>query len=169
MRNIRRVVLWGLPPSFCALVQRAGRAARDFHTLGEAILFVSANIVKEGLKIADAERIVNEVAQVAEAENRDGEEDTPMDLETEVAPVGEPSSSGQVLNAEGARVEVGGEQDSEPENEPKVTTKKSKRTENQANTTEVHFLSLYASGKTCRRKVWNEFFRNGQKSMSHCT
>ena len=27
MRNIERVVLWGLPPSFCALVQRAGQAA----------------------------------------------------------------------------------------------------------------------------------------------
>lgn len=37
MRNISRVVLWALPPSFCALVQRAGRAARDFKKLGEAI------------------------------------------------------------------------------------------------------------------------------------
>ncbi|KAJ7803828.1 P-loop containing nucleoside triphosphate hydrolase protein [Mycena olivaceomarginata] len=29
MRNIERVVLWGLPPSFCALVQRAGRAMQN--------------------------------------------------------------------------------------------------------------------------------------------
>lgn len=48
MRNISRVVLWGLPPSFCALVQRAGRAARDFQMLGEAILIVSSNCIEEG-------------------------------------------------------------------------------------------------------------------------
>ncbi|KAJ6604921.1 P-loop containing nucleoside triphosphate hydrolase protein [Mycena sp. CBHHK59/15] len=46
MRNIERVILWGLPPSFCALVQRAGRATRDFSKLGEAILIVPASVMK---------------------------------------------------------------------------------------------------------------------------
>ncbi|KAG6807500.1 hypothetical protein H0H92_007260, partial [Tricholoma furcatifolium] len=38
MRNISRVILWGMPPSFCALVQRAGRAGRDLSTNAESIL-----------------------------------------------------------------------------------------------------------------------------------
>ncbi|TDL13145.1 P-loop containing nucleoside triphosphate hydrolase protein, partial [Rickenella mellea] len=49
MRNIDRVVLWGLPPSFCALVQRAGRAARDFSKLGAAILLIPPSVRKKGI------------------------------------------------------------------------------------------------------------------------
>ena len=53
MRNILRVILWGLPPSFCALVQRAGRAGRDFSVAAEAILIVTPATMKKG--ISDAE------------------------------------------------------------------------------------------------------------------
>ncbi|KAG2111943.1 P-loop containing nucleoside triphosphate hydrolase protein [Suillus discolor] len=48
MRNIERVILWGMPPSFCALVQRAGRAARDVTKLGEAILIIPVQCAETG-------------------------------------------------------------------------------------------------------------------------
>ena len=48
MRNVKQVVLWELPPSFCALVQKAGRTARDFNTLGEAILIVPQSVITKG-------------------------------------------------------------------------------------------------------------------------
>ncbi|KAJ7178870.1 P-loop containing nucleoside triphosphate hydrolase protein [Mycena crocata] len=48
MQNIQRVILWKLPPSFCPLAQRSGRAVRDFDALGEAILFVPAKVLTLG-------------------------------------------------------------------------------------------------------------------------
>ncbi|KIJ25075.1 hypothetical protein M422DRAFT_193886, partial [Sphaerobolus stellatus SS14] len=42
LRNIQRVVLWRIPPSFASLIQRAGRAARVQEELGEMILFVES-------------------------------------------------------------------------------------------------------------------------------
>ena len=67
MRNIKRVVLWEMPPSFCALVQRAGRAARDFHTLGEAILVVPQSVITKGTTEMEVEAALEAVQ--AETEN----------------------------------------------------------------------------------------------------
>jgi hypothetical protein len=60
MRNIERVILWGLPPSFCALVQRAGRAAGDFGVLGDAVLIVPPSLIKKGLIVAEIEAAVEQ-------------------------------------------------------------------------------------------------------------
>ena len=57
MRNIARVILWGLPPTFCSLVQRAGRAGRDLTTKGEAILIVPPGVLKDGSTEEDVERV----------------------------------------------------------------------------------------------------------------
>ncbi|KAJ7730668.1 P-loop containing nucleoside triphosphate hydrolase protein, partial [Mycena maculata] len=70
MRNIERVILWGLPPSFCSLVQRAGRAARDFSKLGEAILIIVSSVIKNGVSEKEIEVAVGDAAQDAESENR---------------------------------------------------------------------------------------------------
>lgn len=61
MWNIKCVVLWELPPSFCALVQRAGRAARDFDTLGEAILIVPSSIIAKGTTVSEVEAAIETV------------------------------------------------------------------------------------------------------------
>jgi Lhr-like helicase len=74
MHNIAHVVLWGLPPSFCALVQRAGRAGHDFGTLREAILVVPPSVIKNGTKAAEVELAVQEAANDAQAENCGDEE-----------------------------------------------------------------------------------------------
>lgn len=161
MRNVKRVVLWGLPPSFCTLVQQAGRAARDFATLGEAILVIPVNVVKEGLKVSDMENTLWTTTQEAEAQNRD-DEDIDVTMKTETTVTGLVGLSGQVTNAEGIRVEAG-EQDFEPEDQPATKTRKGKHTANQVNTIEVQYLSLYVSGKVCQRRVWNEFFANNMK------
>jgi hypothetical protein len=69
MRNIFRVVQWKLPPSFCALAQRFGRAVRNFFELGEAILFVTAKVLKDGLAVEEA-RFAREEA--ADPNNQEG-------------------------------------------------------------------------------------------------
>src|ERR1700742_3251471 len=70
MRNIERVVMWGLPPSFCSLVQRAGRTARDFSKLGEAILIVPSSVIKNGVSEKDIETAIGDAVVDAESENR---------------------------------------------------------------------------------------------------
>ncbi|KIM79037.1 hypothetical protein PILCRDRAFT_90341 [Piloderma croceum F 1598] len=72
-----RVILWGLPPSFCALVQRAGHAARDFKMLGEAILIVPPTVLSKGITETEVESAltINVADESTEAENI-GEEET---------------------------------------------------------------------------------------------
>ena len=75
MRNIKRVILWGLPPSFCALVQRAGRAARDFGILGEAIVIVPMSVISKGVTEMEVESaLANAGGDHTEAENQGEEE-----------------------------------------------------------------------------------------------
>src|ERR1700691_4347116 len=120
MRNITCVVLWGLPPSFCALVQRAGRAGRDFGALGEAILIVPPSVIKNGTKAAEVELAVQEAADDAQAENHGDEEQEVLEQNgIEVTQGNE-----QVLvNDGGVRVEW----DSEPEDDPQEKPKHRKK------------------------------------------
>jgi hypothetical protein len=64
-----------MPPSFCALVQRAGRAARDFTVLGEAILIVPASLISKGVSDVEVESTLSNNAdnESTEAENRSDE------------------------------------------------------------------------------------------------
>jgi len=158
MRNIARVVLWGLPPSFCSLVQRAGRAGRDFNTLGEAILIVPSSIIKNGTKEAEVEAAVQEAADDAQAENRGEDEQELLDQNAiEVT-----SGHEQVLVNDGG---VRAEQDSEPEEEPQDKPKRRKKfTKNDSNSLEAHYLTTFACASRCLRVVWDEFFGNTKKS-----
>ena len=74
MRNIARVILWGLPPTFCSLVQCAGRAGRDLTTEGEAILIVPPGVLKDGSTEEDVDASVESATVDQEALNRDPEE-----------------------------------------------------------------------------------------------
>ena len=67
MRNIERVVAWGLPPSFCALVRRTGRAAKVMATLGEAILIIPAKLLKGVAGAEEVEVLTNAAAGKNEA------------------------------------------------------------------------------------------------------
>ena len=103
MCNISCIILWGLPLSFCALVQCAGCAARDFQMLGEAILIVSSNILKRGTTEDDIQAGLSEmiVTGQSEAENRSDDVDDLLanaDLLT--------GSSAEVVGKEGIRIQA---------------------------------------------------------------
>jgi len=110
MRNIAHVVLWGLPPSFCGLVQRAGRTGHDFETLGEAILIVPASVIKNGTKETEVEQAVQDAITENQAENRGDKEHTSL----EESGIELTSGNQEVLVNDGVRVE---HDDSEPEDE----------------------------------------------------
>ncbi|KAJ7054576.1 P-loop containing nucleoside triphosphate hydrolase protein [Mycena amicta] len=162
MRNIERVVLWELPPSFCALVQRAGRAARDLTKLGEAILIVSKNLISKGGKVLEADLIaaaVEAAANEGEAMNEDEGLDTP------VAGVEVNEGREHILVEEGG-VRQENESDEEGgEGQVKKSTrgKRARRAKNDCSEREARFLTRFACGKECIAAVWDEFFENGSK------
>ena len=146
-----------MPPSFCALVQRAGRATRDFHTLGEAILVVPQSVITKGTTEMEVEAALEAVQ--AETENR-GEE--------EVAAL---ESNGVQLVDEGG-VRVGHESEDEDKEEKKEEKKRRrKQTKANFNSREAKFLSLFACTSQCHRMVWDDFFGNKNKCVHqncHC-
>ncbi|KAJ7195842.1 P-loop containing nucleoside triphosphate hydrolase protein [Mycena pura] len=164
MRNIERVVLWKMPPSFCALAQRSGRAARDFEKLGEAILFVTAKVLKDG--------IAEEQARLARVDAA-----VPHDQPQAVDPTDVAQAEGldvvggqAVLIAEGgARVEQGTEGENADAETPDATAVKKKKRkaarESFVDALEAKFLSRFACTTACRRLVWDEYFQNADKCM----
>lgn len=160
MRNIARVVLWGLPPSFCALVQRAGRAARDFTKLGESILIVPGSVVKNGTTEADLTASLNDVTsgngEGAEAANRG------QDVDEILAGAGIDLAPGEALNDEGVRIQADAEEEPDVDGDLAQHQKKFKGMKD-TNTHEARFLSSFVCTKSCRRKVWNIFFKNQEK------
>jgi superfamily II DNA helicase RecQ len=158
MRNIVCVVLWKLPPSFCALAQRSGRAVRDFTKLGEAILFVSAKVLKDGLAAEEA-RVAREEA--ADPNNQEGEDPVP-ELDEGVDVV---ASQAVVVAEGGTRVEQNSEEEGVDPAVAEAKTKKKRRPARQsaADALEAHFLSTFACTQQCRRLVWNEYFKNNTK------
>lgn len=153
MRNVIRIILWELPTSFCALVQRAGRAARDFSTLGEAILIVPGSLIAKGTTEREVEAAIEEVrAEVGtEAENR-GEDEMAV-LE---------GSGIELLDEGGVRIAHG-----QSEDEDTVPTAgrngRAGQSKTDFNSREVKYLNHFVRTKTCRRTIWNDFFGNSQK------
>ncbi|KAJ6620457.1 P-loop containing nucleoside triphosphate hydrolase protein [Mycena sp. CBHHK59/15] len=152
MRNIFRVVLWKLPPSFCALAQRSGRAVRVFEQLGEAILFVPAKVLKDGFAAEEA-RVAREEA--AAPQNQEGEDFVPEPED------GVDIVAGQavVVGEGGARVEQNAEaEDADPEAVAAVEKKKKRKAARQsaADALEASFLSRFSCTKQCRRIIWDE-------------
>lgn len=68
-RNLVRVILWMAPRTFCSLVQKAGRCARDFAKLGEVIAIVSKQYL--GSNAVGTDDVPDELAQTRA--ERDGE------------------------------------------------------------------------------------------------
>jgi hypothetical protein len=164
MQNIRRVILWGMPPLFCALAQRAGRASRDFDTLGEAILIVLKNVIKSGTSETEVAIEVQEAALNAQAENRNHKVEVMLE---ENGVGGMPK--GEEINPEGERVAHGGAEDSEPEEEPEVKVTRKKKFASDSNILEARYLSIFVCTTQCRQLVWDEFFQNLKKCESRCT
>jgi len=158
MRNVIRVVLWGLPPSFCSLVQRAGRAGRDLTQKAEAILIIPKSTAKSGVSDKDVEKAIFEAVLQAEANNQE-------------------SGTAERVDEEGVRVPDA--QDSDGDTQPDDTTahvtatstktkagNKSKKTfakDTNINLAEARALSEYATTAGCRERVWNAFFENQKK------
>lgn len=156
MRNVARIVLWGLPPSFCAFVQRAGRAGRDFSTLGEAILVVPSSVYKAGTSEQELEAELQSSTRAAEhteAENRGD------DIEEVLINAGI-----EVISSEGIRIRADRGEESDDEDGLPQKQKALK----EANTHEARFLTMYVCTKHCRRKVWNRFFKNHEKRELPC-
>lgn len=151
MRNIKWVVLWESLPSFCALVQRAGHAARDLSTLGEAILIVSQSVFTKGTTDMEVE-VALEAVQT-EAKNRGDEEIATLE-----------NNGIQLVDEGGVRI---GHQSEEEDEEEKKAEKKRRRKQTKANfnSQEAKFLSLFACTTQCRRIIWDDFFGNKTKSM----
>jgi superfamily II DNA/RNA helicase len=158
MRNIERVVLWGLPPSFCSLVQRAGRAARDFEKLGEAILIVPSTVIKNGVSGAEAEAAVDQAATDAESENRGL--DTAADLLEQGIEV---TSGHEEIAVEDGGVRVSKDSDNEDNEATEAKHKRRKKMSKDCNSREADFLSRFACTTKCRRKIWDLFFENNTK------
>ncbi|KAF7305411.1 hypothetical protein HMN09_00793500 [Mycena chlorophos] len=140
MRNVARVVLWEMPPSFCALVQRAGRAARDLNTLGEAILIVTAAYINKGKK--ELESITaHTVEGAAHVNSAPGDDVDELSDGVDVA-----EGRQRVLVQEGGVREGNesdeGDGDGGDEDGPKKRVKRGKK-----------------------KHVWDEFFGNAQKTQ----
>jgi ATP-dependent helicase YprA (DUF1998 family) len=177
MRNIKRVVLWGLPPSFCALVQRAGRAGRDLRTLGEAILIVPPSIVKKGISELEMEQSLQEVQTVAAEEYESCNHDSGVvlpdqDSDYESGPreaVELTSGNEEVLVNDGG-VRVSRESDGEEGDDGHVVkVSRRKISAKNYNSREARYLTLFICGSKCRRAVWDDFFGNRNKRECICT
>ncbi|KAJ6614985.1 P-loop containing nucleoside triphosphate hydrolase protein, partial [Mycena sp. CBHHK59/15] len=167
MHNVEHVILWKLLPSFCALTQRSGRAARDFETLGEAILFVPAKVLKDGIAEEQARLAC---VEAAEPQNQEGETDQP--------PPADPADVNQeqgldvvggqaVLISEGSTwVEQGNEAENAETETPEAAAAKNGKKKRKAahvsfaDTLEATFLSRFACTTACLRIIWDEYFQN---------
>jgi len=149
MRNIQRVVLWELPPSFCSLIQRAGRASRDFNMLAEAILIVPASVIKNGTTDSDIESVLQEVVDDAQAENRGDEEQGVLEQNgIEVT-----SGNEEILvNDGGVRLAHDGSDDGE-ENEPEGKTQRRKKFSKESNSLTARSILLRLRNSLCH---WNQ-------------
>ena len=86
LRNIDQVILWGIPPTFCALVQGIGRAARDLTKLGEGILLVPKGIRRTGTSSTDVCSLQTQIADEEDISSTEdeGESDNQMEMENVV-------------------------------------------------------------------------------------
>jgi hypothetical protein len=137
---------------------------RDFDKLGEAILFVSAKVLKDGLAAEEA-RAVREEA--AESQNQEGEDFVPEPEE------GAEIVAGQaiVVGEGGARVEHNAEsEDADPEVGVAAEKRKKRKAawQSAADALEGKFLTKFASTIQCRRLIWDEYFKNTTKGECQC-
>lgn len=155
-QNILRVVLWGLPPTFCSLVQRSGRAGRNPDDNAESICIVPKSVMQEDFEEAVRETQESVGTNVVEAEALDREL-TDQEL----------SQVEEILDGEGIRVPGLSDSD-EDQAAPIVSTSKSKQKKKtgrfkDTNITEIRSLLSYVRTQECRRIPWNKHFKNDTK------
>lgn len=157
MRNIQRVILWGLPPSFCTLVQRAGRAAQDLAQLGEAVLIISSVVRKSGIQGHDITSSLEVVVSSREPEDRGEDEVAALEIQGI-----EVTHGREVVDVRGGGARLASNHDEAIE-VPHNRGRKTGRSAHSCNSLEARYLSKYANTPDCRRKVWDEFFLNRRK------
>lgn len=162
MRNIKRVILWGVPPSFCALVQRCGRAGRDFDVNAEAILIAQANALKNSVTVDSAyvEAAVHAATVAEEAANRNDADTNTLESNGIAVTQGNELVS---IDEGGMRISRDIEEDVQDQPGPSGKQTRRKKTPKDFNSREAHYLTLYLSGSRSRRAIWNEFFNNNRK------
>jgi hypothetical protein len=123
-------------------------------TDGHAILLVTSAVIKKGQSELEAqvEHDLEEVRTAPEAENQDNDN-------VEVLEQGE--HDGVLVDEIGARISEDITEEDAPN--PSQPGRRRFRTKEEHNTREAHYLSMYMSGKICRRKVWGDFFGNSRK------
>ncbi|KAF4590210.1 hypothetical protein EYR38_009508 [Pleurotus pulmonarius] len=156
MRNISRVVCWELPVSFCALVQRIGRAGRDFTIEAEGILIVSKAVYESGVSEEEIGEGLDDLGSQEQTEAENHSQELPMNV---------PNAEGVVIDEMGERMEQGSEDEigDEPKAKGKEPAKRRKKTNNVFNSHEAKALTSYMGTRGCRWKVWDNFFRNSEK------
>ncbi|OCH83960.1 hypothetical protein OBBRIDRAFT_815648 [Obba rivulosa] len=143
---------WMLP-SFCALVQRAGRIAHNLNWLGEAILIVPVKLLKKDI-------IKEDIATAIEAACSEASfmqpEPPPMQVMDE-----------DMLEIDGAVVAEENQIILVHEGDFVICGTRKKCSTMQCNLYEAQFLSKFVYTQQCRRCVWNEFLKNFKKVDRH--
>ncbi|KAI0319422.1 P-loop containing nucleoside triphosphate hydrolase protein, partial [Amylostereum chailletii] len=152
LRNISRVILWKAPKTFCSLVQKLGRCARDPTQSGEGILYVSAAYHRKCVALLAASRPATDIP---------GPALVPMDASGDQVPTTQvpPSVPMNEVEADGVRAETTAE-------ELTSVGGRAARTvayEGELVTRDQLYLAHYVATKQCRRKPWDDFFENSIK------
>ncbi|KIO18612.1 hypothetical protein M407DRAFT_83734, partial [Tulasnella calospora MUT 4182] len=142
IRSARTVILWKSPPTFCALAQRAGRAARDLTQLGEAILFVSKAVIAGTEELEIPEIVAEDVSEAIENEGMDT-----MEVERE--------AQQEDLPAEEVDINSGAA----------TSKRRCKMSATAVSIQDSEYLGRFVSASGCRRAVWNEYFENARKDL----
>lgn len=146
LRNVERVVLWKAPKTFCSLIQKFGRCARDFALLGECILYVSEAYYSKYESLLKEEDMIEteNTVNLQDPEDEEGNEAT------------------QAVDAtQSIRVET------MAEDTVVAPKRKGKQTKFQGllAARDFRFLIWYIVTKKCQHIPWNIFFENAKKGL----
>ncbi|KAK0235251.1 hypothetical protein EDD85DRAFT_922454 [Armillaria nabsnona] len=150
MHNIKWVILWGLPLSFCALVQRAGRAVRDLNILREAILIVSASLIKKGTTETEVGDCVTLASHSTEADNLPHA--TGMEPEGDIEPKFVAGNERTNIDEGGVHVETG--EDVEIEDEEETVKHRRRKKMKECNSMEAKYLTSACCCDICKPRLF---------------
>lgn len=153
--------MWDLPPTFCSLVQRAGRAARDLSRVGEAILIVRKSTRNKKLSEPDVSKLQAQIENEDEGSHTiDFDDADRMEIEN-VAQVSDQEIN-HVQDGE-SRTETIDEGEREEAVKGAIGPKPRKKIKTRDERLEEAYLTLYANTSSCLRKVWDKYFDNQKK------
>ncbi|KAF8499420.1 P-loop containing nucleoside triphosphate hydrolase protein [Gautieria morchelliformis] len=137
LRNIFRVVLWKVPPSFAALVQHAGRAGRVLMECREMVLYIEKSRMRHKGAVT-----VGGILEAAQLEEITMEEHRPQPA-LEFPVEGWVEVEGTSTQATGI---VGW-----------------KRKPSAMEVRDSKYMALFINGTGCRRIAWDDYYENGRK------